>query len=186
MYRYDPEFREYATSAIGIKKFRVVFNRSCYVSRVSYVGKTEWRLLNKLHRENDENNVEQPTIIYDNGLLQYYKSGKLHRDDDNPAVIYPGQRVEYYKNGNRHRDNINGESQPACVYPTHGMEIYYYNGALHREDDKPAWNDRDHKIEYYKNDKLHRDDDSDGNPQPAVIYADGSHRYYKNGISFKI
>lgn len=53
--------------------------------------------------------------------VEYYKNGKLHREDG-PAVIYNNGRKEWWVNGRRHREGgpavewINGTNQ----YWTHG------------------------------------------------------------------
>lgn len=188
MYRYDPEFRKYAITSEGIKKFRVIFNQSRYTIKSNTTsGRLGWYLLNIRHRENNENNIEQPAIICDNGTMKYYRYGELHRDGDAPAIINANGSVEYYKNNIRHRDNDkNGKSQPAYRTFNDSTVIYYYNGVLHREGDNPSWSASNNTIQYYKNGELHRDDDANGNPQPAVIYVWGAREYFKNGIKFEI
>ena len=42
----------------------------------------EWYKDGKLHRDND-----QPAIIYADGTKFWYKEGKYHREDDQPAII---------------------------------------------------------------------------------------------------
>ncbi len=183
MYRYDSKFREYAVSSEGIKRFRTIFNQSHYTINYQGDGCTEWRLLGKLHRESGDRNKDQPAVIYDNGMLSYYKFGVLHRDGDKPSIKHPSHSYRsYYKHGQRHRDNtINGESQPSFISNQYGFE-YRQNDVFHREGDFPAIMYADGTIEYYKNGKLHRDNDINGNMQPACIYPDGTSEYFKNDV----
>ncbi len=183
MYRYDPEFRAYAMTQEGIKRFRLTFNWSCYTAGGLSGGKTEWYLFHLLHRESDENG-EQPAVIQTNGTKKYYKFGLLHRSTDEPAIIWSDGDLSYYKNGKAHRDNDSfGNSQPSFIKTNRYYE-YHFNGLLHRDGDLPAI---DHievdSVFYYKNGMKHRDDDSYGKPQPSVIYKRSKiTQYYKNNI----
>ena len=88
--------------------------------------------------------------IHSNGIQQWYKNGKLHRDNDQPAIICPDGSKCWRKEGKRHREG----DQPASIW-ANGMK------------------------EWYKDDTLHRDSD-----QPAVIQADGTKYWYKDGIQY--
>lgn len=66
-----------------------------------------------------------PAVFYDNGKQEWWKCGKLHRDD-HPAVI-KGTHMEWWIDGKRHRDG-----QPALISD---MKIeWWLNDKLHRED----------------------------------------------------
>jgi hypothetical protein len=52
-------------------------------------------------------------------------------------------------------------------------------GQLHRDNDQPAIIYSDGSKKWYQNGKLHRDND-----QPAIIFADGSKIWYKNGLEY--
>jgi len=51
-------------------------------------------------------------VFRPNGVQEWYKDGKLHRDDDLPAVIRTNGKREWYRLGKLHRDN----NLPAVVY----------------------------------------------------------------------
>jgi hypothetical protein len=57
-----------------------------------------------------------------NGVVRFYKDGKLHRDNELPAVEYPSGIKYWMKDGKGHR--LTG---PAEIYPE-GEEGYYING----------------------------------------------------------
>lgn len=84
-----------------------------------------------------EDNIHKegaPAIIADDGGEQWYRHGKLHRDDG-PAIIIPfnhnGIRYyefSYYKEDEAHREPSDG---PAII-DTRGNDIrFFYNGVLH-------------------------------------------------------
>ena len=62
-----------------------------------------------------------------NGRQEFYRDGKLHREDG-PAVIYADGRQEFYRDGKLHR-----EDGPAVIY-ANGRQEFYRDGKLHRED----------------------------------------------------
>jgi hypothetical protein len=122
---------------------------------------------------------------------QYFKNGKLHRDDDLPAVINVLiDRYEWYQNGKRHRNN----DQPAIIdnYCTewyherhrdndkpavicNNCKKWYWCGKLHRDNDQPAiFNPRQHK-EWYIHGKRHCEGD-----RPAVIVKNQFMKWYLN------
>ena len=72
---------------------------------------------------------EQKTgcIIYPNGDKEWFKNGKLHRDDG-PAIEYATGSKHWYKEGNLHRDD-----GPAIEY-IGGSKRWYKEDKLHRED----------------------------------------------------
>ena len=72
-----------------------------------------------------------------------------------------------------HRENL-----PAVIH-LDGGKIWWLNGVLHRDDDKPAvliFGDQ----EWYQNGKQHRD-----NNRPAVIYSDGRKEWWVNDVQIK-
>lgn len=72
-------------------------------------------------------------------LIQYYKNGRLHREDG-PAEIrfYDNGNIShecYYNNGATHRDD--GPAKTNYSYSSNGaviQDLYYRHGKLHRED----------------------------------------------------
>ena len=57
------------------------------------------------------------------------ESGNLHRDDDQPSIIWVEDgTMEWWRNGNLHRDH-----GPAFV-SGNGHEVHYNKGLLHRLD----------------------------------------------------
>ncbi len=62
-------------------------------------GRKEWFKDGKLHRENDK-----PAVIRANGQQEWWIDGKLHRDNDQPAIIFR-DRLEWWQQGVRKRDD---------------------------------------------------------------------------------
>lgn len=112
--------------------------------------------------------------IYGNRKQEWYKNGKIHRDDDQPAIIHESGTKEWYKYGERHRDN----DQPAII-TANGSKEWYKEGKHHREGDQPAIITSSGSKYWYHNGKPHRD-----NNQPAIIKSNGSQYWYKNGESY--
>ena len=97
-------------------------------------GEQQWWKNGKLHRE------DGPAIIYQDGTQKYCYNGKLHRENF-PAVIYPNGSVEWWKNGKLHN-----KSGPA-VQVQEGYFIYNnYSGGVNR--DQMKW-DSFRKRRYY-------------------------------------
>lgn len=111
-----------------------------------------------LHSYND-----QPSTIYKNGTMAWYKYGELHRDNDQPAIIYDNGTMAWYKYGKRNRDN----DQPAIIY-NDGTKAWYKNGDTHRDNDKPAIIYSGGSQEWHKNGKLYRE-----NGKPSIVYYNG-------------
>ena len=106
-------------------------------------------------------------IIGSFGCEEWYKNGKLHREDG-PALTNPDGTKQWFKHGIRHR-----EDGPAIEYRS-GEECWYKDGELHREDGPSVIHD-DGSFEWYKNGELHREGG------PAFKNFDGELRWYKNG-----
>ncbi len=165
LYQYDPEFREYARSQTGMRRYAQLFTEDCTSETHKGTFVRDWWLLDKLHREPDINGNSLPAVIKSNGTMRYYINGQLHRNGDLPAIT--NKIVENYQ------DNIFNPED--------------FDESSYHEDYTDDENDSDEQCEkgiicYYKNDELHRDDDQHGNSQPAIIQTDGSTNYYKNGV----
>jgi hypothetical protein len=78
-------------------------------------GTKEWRLNDKLHRE------DGPAVEYANGNKYWYIHDNLHRTDG-PAVEWSNGRKEWYINGKIHR-----EDGPAMEYADGKKSWYLYD-----------------------------------------------------------
>ena len=156
-------------------------------------GKTKgnkfWYLNGKQHRE------DGPASEWNDGNKFWYLNGKQHREDG-PASEWNDGTKHWYINGkqlsqhqfnNRNGDfgvkhstldeilkkfNI-GQIEGKCFIRYKGIELYYLNGKLHREDGPAVCGDGD--KEWYLNGKLHREDG------PAIIGNTGWEYHYING-----
>lgn len=81
-----------------------------------------WYHNDLIHRE------YHPAVIWPDGSKQWYKEGKLHRDNDLPAIEWFIGTKEWYQNGLKHRTN-----GPA-VELWNGCNMWYQHGKQHRED----------------------------------------------------
>ena len=61
-----------------------------------------------------------------------------------------------------------------------GTQIWFFNGRLHRENDKPAVIYPEEYQAWYFNGRRHREDD-----KPARIYGDGTQEWWTNGKNIK-
>lgn len=162
-------------------------------------GTNVWYQNGQLHR------INGPAIAFSNGSTLWYQHGLLHRDqNDEPAVEYLENSAEWdlainiiqkyrcdfnefvlanighnnrqwFKFGKRHR--IDG---PAFVDFKNYMMVWYKDGEIHRDNDKPAFISLKpfHKYKrWYQNGDLHRVDG------PAIEDEDGHCSYFLNGIS---
>lgn len=94
---------------------------------------------------------------------------------DRVKTIDSGKVIRYYNMyGSLDRDEKLG---PAVIHPN-GCYVYYQDGKIHRDEDKPAAKYNDGELVYYRNNMIHRDEKLG----PTVIYPDGSYRYYKNNV----
>lgn len=136
-----------------------------------------WHQYDILHRGDDK-----PAIVkIDNDFIyekQWYKDGKLHREN-NPAIVkyYNEKKIDqyWYLRGQLHRDD-----GPAVLYDEN--QEWFQFGQLHREDG-PAVIKNNGDQYWYQYGLLHRDNDKNGNNQPCVI-KDNFKLYYKNGIIY--
>lgn len=88
-------------------------------------------------------NGELVHLLSASGDQEFYKQGRLHREDG-PAVICANDTKKWYIDGKLHR-----EDGPAITYPS-GHKEYYKQGLLHREDG-PAIIYADDTKDYYLN-----------------------------------
>ena len=82
-----------------------------------YPDRTEWRVYEKLHRDNG------PAIEYSDGSKEWWLNGQLHRADG-PAVEYSDGTKKWFLHGQRHRDN-----GPA-IERSNGYKEWWLNGQL--------------------------------------------------------
>lgn len=106
-----------------------------------------------------------------NGSTFYTLDGELHRVDG-PAAILGDGTEEYYYEGALHRD----DDQPAMVSSTGEREWRRY-GELHRDGDLPARTGSDGEEEYFIAGRLSR-----AGGRPAVIRPDGRTEWWLNGV----
>jgi hypothetical protein len=126
---YDTEFRKYAFTNEGILSFR-----SLFTIKINRTYGVEYTLLGLNHNEGD-----LPAIITNGSEKYWFKSGKIHRDNDLPAIVYHN-RCEWWMYGLRHRLG----DKPAIITDT--SLIWYHNGMIHRDklpalicDGKEEW-----------------------------------------------
>ncbi len=108
---------------IATIKFKI-YKQRLTITKLSY--KTEYYIEGKRHREGD-----LPAEEYDSGHKEWYRHGKLHRENG-PAIIWTTGSKAWYYNGLRHREN----DLPA-IEESH-VKHWYYNGLQHRENGLPA------------------------------------------------
>jgi hypothetical protein len=104
------------------------------------------------------------------GAVFYLLDGRLHREDG-PAVELADGTEQYFYEGALHRD----DDLPASVLSTGEREWYRY-GAQHRDHDLPAVVHPDGTSIYIVDGKLHR-----GGGQPAVVYPSGHTEWWVDG-----
>src|SRR3972149_6313730 len=75
--------------------------------------------------------------------IEYYKDGKLHRDNDLPAIEFISGSKFWYQNGELHRDN----DLPAIEW-NDGSKSWYQNGLLHRNNG-PAYEELNGNKSWY-------------------------------------
>lgn len=136
----DTTFREYANTPDGCKTFRVAFTK-----QIVSENRIEWRLLGKLHQEDDlpacvtpcamiwckggmYHRVDKPAYVGADGTLEWHLYNKIHRIDDKPAKVKPGRMLQWR-----------------------------IDGLIHRIDDKPSYIEFDGSCKWYWNNHVHRD-----------------------------
>lgn len=151
------DYYSYKDNRLAIQKY--------FTTILERPGYKEYRINNKLHRENG------PAIEILSGKA-YYINGLLHRIDG-PAYVHMNGYKEYYYEGKLH--NPNG---PAVDWGEEKQE-WWIHGELHNTNGPARILNGNYK-EYYIHGKLHRDDG------PAVIHPDGVEEYWTNGVKTKV
>jgi hypothetical protein len=82
------------------------------------------------------------TVVLDDGTKEWYRDGKLHRDDG-PAIEYADGSKEWW-----HDDKLDRDDGPAIEQPN-SIKKWYRNGNLHR-DDGPAVENSDGSKEWWR------------------------------------
>ena len=122
------------------------------------------------HREED-----QPSIIWRNGDIYYYKNGKLDRKDNPAAIMVDGTQI-WYQNGKRHRIGLPAEIRGS------GTVLYFINGTAHNPNGPSFIRS---KNEIVSGRTLLRAWEHFGKAHnfsgPALEYADGTIEYYVFG-----
>ena len=113
---------------------------------VDELGNQDWYRDGKLHRDND-----LPAMIRALGTQKWYKDGKLHREGDLPAVIWANGTQNWYKYGKQHRDG----DLPAEIW-SNGTQVWCKDGKCHRDGDLPAGIGANGTQYWYKDGNLHR------------------------------
>jgi hypothetical protein len=101
-----------------------------YLHKYVNAGDIKYKLPNGNLHSPEYGNL--PAVTYSNGLREWYRNGKLHREID-PAVINNGGDQFWYIHGKRHRDN----DMPAVMHAD-GRQYWYVHGKLHRDNNLPA------------------------------------------------
>ena len=167
LYRVDNEFRQYAKTEEGCARFidlATIDEYECDEDGYHHISKKIFKIVHYRHIN------DLPARIYYDGAQEWWKNGKIERDNDLPAYVRADVSI-WYKNGKKHRDG----DLPAVVH-VDGTQYWYKNGKKHIDGDLPTLVDISGTMEWYKNGKCHRDNDL-----PAIIYADGTKYWYKNG-----
>ncbi len=134
----------------------------------SWEGRKEWYKQGKMHRDND-----QPAHVESNGYSEWWFEGKPRRPSGGPNIVdYDGSQQWTDDSMQKHREG----DLPAYIKAS-GMQAWFLNGQSHRDDNKPAMIDKEGRpIRYFKHGKLHR---TDG---PALIDHDtGEREWYIDG-----
>ena len=103
----------------------------------------------------DSNNFHSyygaPAVVWLDLGVEWYKHGKLHRENDLPADISKDMKI-WYKEGKKHREN----DKPAYIQTGKigkPRKEWWYKGKRHRENDKPAVVFANGEKEYWFNGK---------------------------------
>jgi hypothetical protein len=144
---YDEEFREYARSKEGLRKYATTFVKFGAFSLFSgnrtvvYGRSGASRIFGKL------NSIMGLSIFNNSKIKVYMRDGLLHRDDkhsDLPAIESDTVSI-WMKYGNIHRE----DDMPARI--TKNIKQWYRHNLLHRDDFKPAsilYDDDGNEIEW--------------------------------------
>ncbi len=151
-----------------------------YKKNFNICSKKDNRLIWRLFGRKHREN-DLPAVMRCTTNGKYISADRYEEPMDENPYSWQGGYLEYYFNGNLHREN----DKPAIIHEN-GSCCYYYNGMVHRRqdincEDQPAIIHSDGMLEYYINGKFHRTK-KDGLLPPAVIRHDGTKAYYENGV----
>ncbi len=126
----------------------------------------EWWKDGGCHRDND-----LPAVTCPDGTREWWKNGVCCRDNDLPAIIYMDGTKEWMKGGERHRDN----NLPAIIHANGTMEWFRY-GHRHRDADEPAIVRLNGTLEWFV-DGVH----SRSGGLPAITRSNGTQEWWVTG-----
>jgi len=114
LYRFYPRARalhlQHNWARVYVGLFKMIIQNRPLISFQS-------RIFDQLHSFNDE-----PALIYaESGFREWYRNGKVHRDDG-PAVLWADGQQEWWRDGKLHRDD-----GPAVIY-VNGQQEWYKDG----------------------------------------------------------
>jgi hypothetical protein len=141
-----------------------------------------WYFNGQLHRSDPTLPAHIRTVTRNHAIVncikrQWYYHGKKHRVNG-PASIYDDHHEKWYLHGQKHR--VDG---PAVRrYYDDGFrsqEEWWFDGLLHRADDKPA-HIGSFRREWWFQGKKHRE------TGPAVIHTNGNEEWWFNGNRHRI
>jgi hypothetical protein len=156
---------QYKNYTVTSQNQTIIFVNGQIEGPVKTTDRIEWYKNGKLHRE------DGPAIEYSNGEMRWFQNNQPHREDG-PAIIESDGTQWWYQRGELHR-----EREPAVEY-SNGTKYWYKNGQRHREDGPAIEYAHGHK-EWWIRGKLHREDG------PAIIESDGTQWWYKNSERIK-
>ena len=97
-----------------------------------------WTVYNKSHREEKEDGLTLPAVIYTEGTQQWFRNGQCHRDDldENgktlPAIISSSRKC-WFKNGQYHRSDRDEDNRLLPAYIGRcGIQYWYKNRQVHK------------------------------------------------------
>ncbi len=156
---YDSAFCEYAYTVRGKQLFIKLFTTMQVVISMPITHTVrEWRIFDKLHRNDGPANIDE------NGNQYWYQNDQVHRDNG-PAEVYASGTLIWCQHGQYHRHD-----GPAMISVNGGYYEWYYNGKRHRIGG-PASIHADGCYLWYQHGQLHREDG------PAIIWEDGEQRW---------
>ncbi len=119
-----------------------------------------------------------------NGNIEYRNEfGELHSpDSDTHAKSKEGKTAKlWYKNGRLHREG----DKPSYENDNLGISIWYKQGKRHRDNDKPAYVDKEDGTKgWYQRGKRHREGNRPALIDPTSSEESNIERYYHHGKQF--
>jgi hypothetical protein len=114
----------------------------------------------------------------DDNFANYARSNEGRRVflDYATEIVADDYWKRYFLFGRIHRNHI--DDLPAAVkMNTRLCDIYYYNGRIHRNNDKPAIMHANGSVEWYKHGKRHREN----NMYAVLSYDDNKKEWWYDG-----